>query len=245
MTVATVKVTSSPAIVLHKSADRATAKVGDTVTYSYEVRNTGDVSLSNLVLVDSQLGTIPLGVSTLAPNGGETVTATHTVVEGDLPGPLTNTAVVTGTGPTGAVRTSQDGASVALSYRPRLMVEKRASPGSALPGEEVTYTYTIKNMGDVSLSSVSATDSALGAVTLDTTTLAPGATATGTLNYTVQASDLPGPLVNTVEAAGHIAGGHGGEGSGFGHGWGDRPEPAIPDRSLSAADEEVGRCDDN
>jgi hypothetical protein len=110
--------------------------------------------------------------------------------------------VVTGSGPTGAVRTSQDGASVALSYRPRLEVEKTASPVSALPGEVVTYTYVVKNTGDVSLSRVSASDSALGPVTLSAATLAPGASATGTLNYTVQASDLPGPLVNTVEAQG-------------------------------------------
>ena len=68
---ASVKVTSSPAIVLHKSADRSTAKVGDTVTYSYEMRNTGDVSLSNLVLVDSRLGPSRWGVSTLAPNAVE------------------------------------------------------------------------------------------------------------------------------------------------------------------------------
>ena len=110
-----------------------------------------------------------------------TVTGDPSVVEGDLPGPLTNTAVVTGTGPTGAVRTSQDSVSVSLSYRPRLTVEKTASPVSALPGEVVTYTYVVENTGDVSLSSVSATDSALGAVTLSATTLAPGATATGTL----------------------------------------------------------------
>jgi uncharacterized repeat protein (TIGR01451 family) len=200
--VVAVKVTSSPAIVLHKSADRLTAKVGDTVTYSYEVRNTGDVSLSNLVLVDSELGAIPLGVSTLAPNATQTVTGTHVVLDGDLPGPLTNTAVVTGTGPTGAVRSSQDNVSVALSNQPKLEVEKTASRSSALPGEVVTYTYTIKNTGDVSLSNVKATDTPLGTVTLSSTTLAVGASATGTLTYTVQAGDLPGPLVSTVEAEG-------------------------------------------
>jgi uncharacterized repeat protein (TIGR01451 family) len=194
--------TPAPQVALHKSINSPTVEVGEMVTYTYEVVNTGLVDLTGLTVTDDKLGTVTLGTSTLVSGTSTSGQLTYTVVEGDLPGPLTNTATVSGTSSVSGTVVATDTATVSLSYRPRLMVEKTASPSSALPGEEVTYTYTIKNMGDVSLSSVNATDSALGAVTLDTTTLAPGATATGTLNYTVQASDLPGPLVNTVEAQG-------------------------------------------
>ena len=200
---ASVKVTSMPGLALHKSVDAATAKVGDMVTYRYEIINTGDVSLKNLALSDSELGPIaPLPATTLSAGDAFTVTQTYTVTEGDLPGPLTNTATATGEAPTGAVQKATDSASVSLSYRPRIAVEKSASPSSALPGETITYSYEVKNMGDVSLSAVTATDDLLGAVTLSATTLAPGASATGTLTYTVKTSDLPGPLTNVVETEG-------------------------------------------
>ena len=81
-------------------------------------------------------------------------------------------------------------------------MEKNASPSSALPGETITYIYEVKNMGDVSLSAVTATDDLLGVVTLSATTLAPGASATSTLTYTVKTGDLPGPLTNVVATEG-------------------------------------------
>ena len=192
----------APHVAVYKSVNSPTIEVGETVTYTYEVVNTGLVDLTGLIVTDDKLGTVPLGTSTLTSGTSASEQLTYTVVEGDLPGPLTNTATVTGTSSVSGTVVATDTATVSLSYRPRLTVAKTANPASALPGEVVTYSYVIENTGDVSLSSVSATDSALGAVTLDATTLAPGATATGTLQYTVEASDLPGPLVNTVEAEG-------------------------------------------
>jgi hypothetical protein len=49
---------------------------------------------------------------------------------------------------------------------------------------------------------VSASDDNLGPVTLTSTSLAPDASTSGELKYTVQESDLPGPLANSVTATG-------------------------------------------
>jgi uncharacterized repeat protein (TIGR01451 family) len=194
--------TPAPHVALHTSVSSVTARAGETVTYTYELVNTGLVTLTAISASDDRLGAIDFGVSQLAPSASARASLSYTVVEGDLPGPLTNLVTVTATSSLSGTVVATDTASVSLSYRPRLLVQKTVSAVGALPGEVVTYTYTINNMGDVSLSSVSATDDVLGPVTLGEATLAPGASTTGTLSYTVEAGDLPGPLVNTVEAQG-------------------------------------------
>jgi len=88
------------------------------------------------------------------------------------------------------------------TYTPAISVTKTADPVSADVGDTITYTYVVKNIGNVSLNSITAVDNKLGAVTLDKTTLAPGETATGTpLTYVVVEGD-PDPIVNTVNAEG-------------------------------------------
>src|SRR4030095_2675183 len=72
-----------------------TATVGDTITYTKRVTNTGNISLTQLVAQDTPLGPIPLGKSSLAPGQGTKGILTYTVVEADLPGHLTNTLAVT------------------------------------------------------------------------------------------------------------------------------------------------------
>lgn len=86
--------TSSVSVV--KEANVTTANVGDTVTYTYRVTNTGGGTLSDITLVDDKLGAIPLGTTTLGPGESITVTANYTVQTADLPGPVVNVATATG-----------------------------------------------------------------------------------------------------------------------------------------------------
>ena len=83
--------TSAPHVALHKSVNTPTAKVGATVSYTYEVVNTGAVTLTAISATDDRLGTVDFGVSELAPSASATTALSYTVSEGDLPGPLTNT----------------------------------------------------------------------------------------------------------------------------------------------------------
>ncbi|MBP8291183.1 MAG: hypothetical protein KAX65_00330, partial [Caldilineaceae bacterium] len=194
--------TPAPHLEVHKSASSVTVKVGEVVTYTYEVINTGAITLTALSATDDKLGAVNLGVSELAPLASVSIALATMAVEGDLPGPLVNTATVTGTSALSGTVVATDTASVSISYRPRLAVTMAPSVNSALPGTTVTYTVQVQNTGDVNLTAVAATDDRLGAVALNATTLAPGATAMGTLAYTVQSSDLPGPLVDTVTGVG-------------------------------------------
>lgn len=58
---------------------------------------------------------LDLGAVTLALDEGTTGVLTYTVTEGDLPGPLVNTVVVTSTPPVGASVTATDTVSVTLT----------------------------------------------------------------------------------------------------------------------------------
>ncbi|PNX46122.1 MAG: hypothetical protein BV456_12695, partial [Thermoplasmata archaeon M8B2D] len=187
---------------IDKISDVATASVGQTITYNYNVTNCGDASLTDVTVMDDKLGTITLGTATLAPGGSTSGTATYTVVEGDLPGPIVNTATATGIDPTGGTVTDSDTESVALTYNPCINIDKEASVGTASVGQTITYTYTVTNCGDVTLTGVTVVDDKLGTITLGTATLAPGGSTSGTATYTVVEGDLPGPIVNTATATG-------------------------------------------
>ena len=84
-----------------KQATPDPVQVGEQLTYTYRVTNTGDVTLNSVVAYDDKLGAVTLGATSLAPGEGTSGVLNYTVVEGDLPGPLVNTVTVTGTPPVG------------------------------------------------------------------------------------------------------------------------------------------------
>ncbi|MBN1217618.1 MAG: InlB B-repeat-containing protein, partial [Anaerolineae bacterium] len=91
---------NTPAIQVDKTANVAEALVGEVITYTYVVRNVGDVSLANIQASDDRLGaiTLDIGSSELAQGQVTTGTAIYTVVEDDLAmNAITNTVTVTGT----------------------------------------------------------------------------------------------------------------------------------------------------
>ena len=87
---------------ISESVAPTSAAVGDNVSYTYTITNTDNVTLSDIALQDSLLGAIDLGGQTsLAAGESLTATASHTVVQADLPGPLASTATVSGIDPNG------------------------------------------------------------------------------------------------------------------------------------------------
>ena len=81
---------------------------------------------------------------------------------------------------------------------PGLTVLKTASSATAEVGQTITYTYLVSNSGSITLTGLSGLDDKLGPVSFSPNTLLPAQIATATLTYTVQANDIPGPLLNTV-----------------------------------------------
>ena len=156
--VSTDVITYHPNISVVKSADPNPANVGEMITYTYVVTNTGDVTLDPVSVVDDVLGVVSLNVSVLGPGEWAVGTLTYVVVEGDLPGPIVNTALATGSPPVGVDVFDSDGESVDLVSNPGISVVKSADPTSGVHSIDVTYTIVVTNTGDVTLNPVSLVD---------------------------------------------------------------------------------------
>ena len=91
---------ADPAISLTKSATPTTYNtVGQVITYTYTITNTGNVTLSGpFSVTDNKTGTFSCGSGPLAPAGTTSCTATYTVTQADInAGSITNTATATTT----------------------------------------------------------------------------------------------------------------------------------------------------
>ncbi|MEY4371278.1 MAG: hypothetical protein RL219_47, partial [Actinomycetota bacterium] len=154
-----------PRLTVTKTATPAAfSTVGDTVTWTIVVRNTGLATLTNLGVSDS-LGSLDctptIPIDTFAP--GDTVSCTYTATvtaEDAERGSIVNTASATATGPGDSEVTASDTHVVnGPAPRPRLSVTKTASPSAfSEPGETITYTIVVTNTGNVPLEDVTVTD---------------------------------------------------------------------------------------
>jgi len=200
----TVNIDRNPSIDLDKESDYTTLNVGDTITYDYTVTNDGNVTLTNVTLDDDVLGAISLGSTTLAPGASTTGQAKHTVTQDDVDaGSIVNVATVTGTAPDQSTVTDEDSETVNPPQDPSIDIDKEADYTTLDVGDTITYDYTVTNDGNVTLTNVTLDDDVLGAISLGSTTLAPGASTTGQATHTVTQDDVDaGSIVNVATATG-------------------------------------------
>ena len=115
---------------LVKTPSVTEASRGDTIVYTYEITNTGNVTIDGLELIDDILGPISLPSTTVAPGDTVTANANHTVGYDDFPGPLVNNATASGDTPQGLPITTSATASVTLVGDPG---EPPIPPVEAIP----------------------------------------------------------------------------------------------------------------
>ena len=162
----TVSVATHPALAIEKTGP-ATANIGDTVDYTITVTNTGDVTLHNVVVIDTKLG-ISESLDSLAPSASESVSGTYgPIAEGDLPSIL-NTAIAD----SDETESVSDDHTVSVATHPSMAIDK-SGPATASIGDTVDYTITVTNTGDVTLHNVVVTDTKLG-ISESLDNLAPG-----------------------------------------------------------------------
>gem|GEM_PF-2759915 len=202
----TVTLSAAPVIEVVKEASYDTPLiVGSLITYTYTVTNTGNVTLTAITAVDIPLGAVTLAKTTLDPSESITGTLTYAVDQEDINiGKVDNDVTATGTPPVGDPVTDNDDESAVISRGPAIEVVKEASYDTPLiVGSLITYTYTVTNTGNVTLTAITAVDIPLGAVTLAKTTLDPNESTTGTLTYAVDQEDINiGKVDNDVTATG-------------------------------------------
>ncbi|MBU2696248.1 DUF11 domain-containing protein [Pimelobacter sp. 30-1] len=206
-----------PAIELDKQAGTPSGhRVGDTITYTFVVTNTGNVPLQAPVITDPKVGTVTCPPGEVAPGRQVTCTAEpYELTQADVDaGVVDNTATVRGrpVDPNLPAVSDDDSTSTPIEGAPSLSLEKHAETpvdanGSGLVdvGDTIQYTFTVTNTGNVTLHDVAVEDAKAGATTCDPTTLAPGAVATCRANdpYVITSADQnAGEVVNTAVAVG-------------------------------------------
>lgn len=211
---------AQPALDLVKSASPGQiTRAGQTVNYHFDVTNSGNIALFNITIDEAAFsGTGTLGTASCpeGPDGlepGDTITCTlsYTATQADVDaGTITNTATAGGTTPGGmsAVSNVSD-ADVEAVHAPSLEMEKSSDADQLKrAGQDVTYTFTITNTGNVTLSDLSVTDvefsgtGTLSPVTCPSVQLAPDDSADCTATYVVTQADVDaGELTNTAFAS--------------------------------------------
>lgn len=167
-----------PALEFDKSGEFADedgdgfADVGETITYAFTVRNTGNVTLTGVTVTDP-LVAITGGPITLAAGETDTTTFTgsHVITQADIDaGHFYNTATADSeeTGP------EEDDHDEPLPQDPSIHLDKVTvgSDGQGggdglilISGTELTWRYTVTNDGNVTLDTIDLTDDKIGDIT--------------------------------------------------------------------------------
>ena len=181
------KHTSNPKIDLekytnNKDADIATGpyiKGGDSVIWTYVVKNIGNVKLTNVTVTDNPTQTITCPKTELNPNEEMNCTATGIAKVGQYE----NIATVKGTAPSGDDVNDTD-PSHYFGVDAKIDIDKATNGQDAddangtdvpklIKGQNVTWNYFVKNIGNVRLSNIVVTDNIEGVISCPKTILEP------------------------------------------------------------------------
>ena len=167
-------------LTIEKSADKTEAGVGDVVTYTLKVTNTGNTKLENVVVKDTNnfMGEpventkLHFGyrvnddgtwtITSLGVGKSVTITYKYTVVAEDLAnGKLDNIATATipaHENPTIPEKPVDSNEVIVPLYYKHLTIVKSADRDHAYPGEVVKYQVTVTNDGTVDMTNVTVSD---------------------------------------------------------------------------------------
>jgi len=180
------------------------SKVGDVVSYSFTITNTGNAALNNVLISDPSAVIAGSPIESLSP--GETdnssFTATYTITQTDLEtGSFTNTASVTGLAPDGSTVSDDDSAAIEGRQETgfiQLIKEVVAvndvlgEEKFSLVGDKITYAFTVTNTGNAVLTDVIVSDPGTDVHGGSIANLAPGESdsTTFTATYFITQNDL-------------------------------------------------------
>lgn len=215
-----------PGISVVKSASPNTPEayqVGQEITYSFVVTNTGNVTLANVTVNEEDFsgsGTLspvvcPAGAASLAPSVQIVCTATYVLTQADVnAGQVTNSATATGVPPGGLVPpvSPPSETEVPIVPAPAISIVKSATPATMTAvGQTLAYSFVVTNTGNVTLTDVTVDETAFsGSGSLSAiecpagaASMLPGQIVTCTAEYqTTQADVDSGLLTNTAIATG-------------------------------------------
>ncbi|WP_231582729.1 Calx-beta domain-containing protein [Pedobacter sp. BMA] len=189
---------------------------GNSITYSFSIKNTGNVTLHIVNLIDAKLGLNKTYSGNMAPGAIITDTYVYQLTQADKDaGSVTNSANVNARTPanlpvtdiSGTAETNDTPTVTSIPNNGAIALIKTAT----FSGNKVTYTFTIKNTGSVTLNTINLTDAKLGITNKVITVaggLAPNATVTDVEVYTLTQADKDlGTVTNTATVNAKTTGG--------------------------------------
>ena len=191
-------------------------KLGETINYVITVKNDGNLTLTNVKIEDALTGNAGENawtIDTFAPGETQTFETSYVVTEADvIAGKVVNNATGEAENPDPKKEetpvTPGEKEDPVETPNPGLTVVKTSdTEGQVALGQKITYTITVTNNGNVTISGVKLDDSLTG----DNWTLGnikPGETVTKKTTYTVTEKDIiAGKVENHATATGKEPGG--------------------------------------
>jgi uncharacterized repeat protein (TIGR01451 family) len=207
---ATVGVTAvqSPGVSMTESVAEGTfTGRAQSLHYSFDVTNTGNVTLTGVVVDDTLVGlTSPACLTTtLSPAQSTTCTATYQTTSADVTaGSVTDTASATGTESAGTTVGSNT-TSATVPYSQLSLTKTATTPSFTAARQVLDYSYKVTNTGTTTLTGLSITDNKVltSNISCPVTTLAPGVSTTcvTTTGYTTTRADVNAGSVTNVATA--------------------------------------------
>ena len=216
--------TPLPALEMVKYHDDLTtlpASAGDTVTFRFQVTNTGNIPMSDISVADTMPGLSavvcpPTDLVPLLPGQFLVCSATYDLTQDDIDdGEVHNEdAYATGTDDGGTTWTDSDPVddTVVLVADPQVELIKSVQPNdqaSFKVGQKLAYSFQVTNAGNVTLQPISVAETAftgsgkMSQITCPAAPLAPTMSTICTATYTLTQHDVDsGKLDNTAVAKG-------------------------------------------
>ena len=197
----TVNAVQDPQLTVTKSAATLpVTAVGQVLTYTINVDNTGDVTVSTINVSDPLIPSLSCTIASLAPGATDnSCTGTYTVTQADFDaGAIVNMASAAGVTPQGAPVYDKGSLSTPITQVSSLELLKgvtfndESGDGNAQIGETLSYHFTVSNTGNTTLTNIAITDPSVTVVGGPLASLGVGASdsSTFTASYTLTTADL-------------------------------------------------------
>ncbi|VBB43368.1 hypothetical protein TRIP_B250428 [uncultured Desulfatiglans sp.] len=183
---------------------------GDEISYAFRVKNTGNVTLTNITISDAIPEVTVNGgpINSLAPGETDTMTFTgsYTLTQNDIDaGEFKNTATAFGTPPSGPNVSDDDDDTQPMTTGAALDLVKSADPMEyGAIDQVITYTFEVTNIGNVTIKGpITINDDKATDESCPAGDLPPGGSITCLATYTITQNDLDfGSVTNTATASG-------------------------------------------
>jgi len=185
---------SAPGIVLTQDCPPSPTPIGGTLTFTAMVLNTGNITLTNVLVINDRpaAGTVVLRVAALAPGAVTNFTGSFTVPTTLDACTITNNLAVTAQNKCGGATVSSAVTKVCpVTPAPAIHITKTCPTSPVAPGGTLTLSGSVMNSGNSTLSNVTVvlTRPSFSTNVYTAASLAPGATAYFTGSYTAPLDD--------------------------------------------------------